>query len=396
MNIMKNFSHKGTKGTKSKAYSFVNFVCFVRGIFILGFVLLVGCQSMNKDKLYQADGGKAEAALAEIESLVVPLDSLEGAELKKAASAARAKIAEAEKTALNDRAAEGRLAAWSGRLYLIEGSRKNAEAALKTADKLSPGSVEGRVLLIRMEKDADAREKLCNDAIAEAAGGSFAGSSGAFQIELGRDLLEKNYYREAAAAFDTAFPQLPAVYAETYLASREKAWTLRNLADGEGGKTAEIVLKTEITWEDAIEITNAETELLKFVTAGKSYPVSDLFKRLLEVQVIPPTQDIAAAADSSSTLKKTAQKDIILRCGASWYLWNLLAQARADKSLLTRYSSRYGAKSPVPDVGRDSIFFDSVLGCVEREIMSLPDGRNISGASAVSGTEFFTLVKKEK
>jgi hypothetical protein len=396
MNIMKNFSHKGTKGTKSKAYSFVNFVCFVRGIFILGFVLLVGCQSMNKDKLYQADGGKAEAALAEIESLVVPLDSLEGSELKKAASAARAKIAEAEKSAFTERAAQGRLAAWSGRLYLLEGSRKNAEASLKTADKLAPGSVEGRVLLIRLEANADAREKLCNDAIAEAAGGSFSGAGGAFQIELARALLEKNYWREAAAAFDTAFPQLPAVYAETYLASREKAWALRSLAEGDGGKTAEIALKAEITWEDALELTAGETELLHFATAGKTYPVSDLFRRLLEAQIIPPMQDIAATAETSSTFKKTAQKDAVLRSGAAWYLWQLLAQARADKSLLTRYSSRYGARSPVPDVGRDSIFFDSVLGCVEREIMALPDGRNFSGESAVSGAEFFSMVQKVK
>ncbi|MDR2143576.1 MAG: hypothetical protein LBP29_04315 [Treponema sp.] len=356
-------------------------------------IFFSGCQSMQTDRLYSSGGDTA--AIAELENAIVSLDAKTGAERGTAAGEARAKVTSLEKSGIKDRNFEGRLSAWSGRLFLIEGKRREAEAALKKSESLSPGNIEARVLSIRMENDPAVRSSLAEAAITEAAGGSFSGNSGEFRIELALASLEQNYYREAAAAFDAAFPQLSPVYAETYGALREKAWALRNL-EGTGGKSAEIALKSEISWEDVLELSIAESELLRFITAGQSWPASDLFKRLYETSVIPPTQEVNVVSVYGGLPNKTALRDPVLRAGAAWYLWRLLAENRGDRSILTRYSYRYPGKSPIPDLPRDSIFFDSILGCVEREFMALTDGRNFNGAGTVSGSEFLEMIKKVK
>jgi tetratricopeptide (TPR) repeat protein len=356
-------------------------------------IFLAGCQSMQTDRLYSSGGELA--AITELESAIVPLDVKTEAERRTALGEAREKVTSLEKSGIKDRNFEGRLSAWSGRLFLLEGKRREAEAALKKSESLSPGNTEARVLFIRMENDPSLRAGLAEAAIAEADGGSFFGKNGEFRIELALASLEQNHYREAAAAFDAAFPQLSPVYAESYGALREKAWALRNL-EGTGGKSAEIALKSEINWEDALELTVAESELLRFITAGQSWPAGDLFKRLYDTSVIPPTQKINVVSVYGGLPDKTALRDPVLRAGAAWYLWHLLAENRGDRSILTRYSYRYPGRSPIPDLPRDSIFFDSILGCVEREFMALIDGRNFNGAGTVSGTEFLEMIKKLK
>ncbi|MDR0587194.1 MAG: hypothetical protein LBG26_08150 [Treponema sp.] len=348
---------------------------------------------MQTDRLYSSEGDLA--AIAELESAIVSIDAKTGTERRTAMEQARAKVTSLEKSSVKDRNFEGRLSAWSGRLFLLEGKQREAEAALKKSESLSPGNTEARVLSIRMERDPSVRASLAEAAIAEAAGGSFFGKSGEFHIELALGSLEQNYYREAVAAFDTAFPQLSAVYAETYGTLREKAWTLRNL-EGTGGKSAEIALKSEISWEDVLELSIAESELLRFITAGRSWATGDLFRRLYETSVIPPTQEINVVSAYDGLPSKTALRDPVLRAGAAWYLWRLLAENRGDRSILTRYSYRYPGRSPIPDLPRDSIFFDSILGCVEREFMALIDGRNFNGAGTVSGSEFLGMIKKVK
>ena len=88
----------------------------------------------------------------------------------------------------------------------------------------------------------------------------------------------------------------------------------------------------------------------------------------------------------------------MFRSGAAWFIWHLYAEARGDRSLLTRYSARYSStavsRNPIPDIPLLSPFFDSILGCVETEFLSLPDGRNFIGQDIITAVEFLSALKK--
>jgi hypothetical protein len=144
-----------------------------------------------------------------------------------------------------------------------------------------------------------------------------------------------------------------------------------------------------------VEITKSETDLLRFITAGRDWPAEIIFTQLLERSFIPITQD---AARTEWPYTKPSSSEIVLRSGAAWFLWHLNAEKRANRGLLTRYSSRYAntpnARSPIGDLEIRSPFFDSVLGCVESEFMSLPDGRNFMPNERVKGSEYLSMVKK--
>jgi len=178
-------------------------------LFASGFLL--GCQSLQRDKLYTSSAD--EKILAELAELIIPLDKSPS---KADINAARKKITELEKSKVKDRNFEGRLAAWSGRLFLIEGKQKEAMAQQKKADSLYPGCTEGRVLAIRLENNPEKRKQLCESSIKEARGGSFFGQFHEFNIELARVELELKNYREAVAAFDSAFPHINPVYRRVY------------------------------------------------------------------------------------------------------------------------------------------------------------------------------------
>jgi tetratricopeptide (TPR) repeat protein len=355
---------------------------------ILAFLVLAGCQSLQKDMLYTSGGDNA--SLASLAELIVPLDK-EAA--RPAVIAARTRLTELEKTNVKDSDFEGRLAAWSGRLFLIEGKPREAAAQLRKANSLNPLCIEGKVLAIRLEGNTEKRKTLCENTLAEASG--FSAAAGEINIELGRTLMEMKNYREAAAAFDSAFPHLGPVYRSTYGEIRNSAWQLRTLDTGTAPKTAEISQKNSITWDDAIELSKTETDLLRFISGGRNLSSTELFTLLAGRSIIPQGQDMAAASFAAGNPVRT---DTVFRSGAAWYLWHLWAENRADPSLLTRYSSRYqgsqGRPSPIPDLPVNSIFFDAVLGCIEREFMSLGDGKNFQGNRTVTGAEFLLMLKR--
>jgi hypothetical protein len=52
------------------------------------------------------------------------------------------------------------------------------------------------------------------------------------------------------------------------------------------------------------------------------------------------------------------------------------------------------ARSPVADMPLNSPFFDSILGCVEMEFMSLPDGRNFVPNEKIQGSAYLVMLRK--
>ena len=351
-------------------------------------VILAGCQSLQKDLLISSADEKVYGSLAEIEETVVRID---GSGTDRAGYAqARQKIASLEGT-VADTDFQALLAAWSGRLYLMEGKNSDAQREFRKSQNLSPQNLPSQILAFRLERDLSRRLSMIDRSL------ETEGSLGELLAERGRVLFDLDRFSDCVAAFDTAFVLLSAkpYYEEAYKTFRSKAWELRELEQGAVKATTEIVRKEQITWKDIIEITKNETDLLRFITAGRDWPAETLFTQLLDRSIIPYTQNTAL---TEWPLSKPSSSETVLRSGAAWFLWHINAENRANRGLLTRYSSRFqntpGARSPIPDVDVWSPFIDSVLGCVESEFMSLPDGRNFLPRERVKGADYLAMLRR--
>jgi tetratricopeptide (TPR) repeat protein len=352
------------------------------------FIIFSSCQSLKKDIYSKSADEKTYRALAEVEETLIRLDGA-GASGKDIAGA-RQMISGLDGSA-TDNNFQALLAAWSGRLYLMEGKSTEAQREYRKSESLAPRNLQAQILFSRMERNTQQRLQAIDSSL------ETEGLFGELLIERGRVLFDLNRFSESVAAFDRAFLLLAEknFYEETYLVFRSKAWELRELEMAQGGRTTVIARQEEISWKDLIEITQTESDLLRFITAGRTWPSETIFTQLLDRSFIPITQD---TDKTTWPYSKPSSGEIVLRSGAAWFLWHLHAENRANRGLLTRYSSRLlntaNAKSPIPDLSISSPFLDSILGCVESEFISLPDGRNFLPANRVKGHEYLTMLKK--
>ena len=343
------------------------------------------CKTQGDFAVQGADSASA-AALEEIQNIIVSFDA---GHTKEELASARRQVSELESRPIVDKEYRARLAAWSGRLFLLEGSRSEAARKLAASREALPGDIQAAVLASRLEGDGAKRLALIDEALKREA----ADAGGELYIERARTFLDMGHYRDAVAAFDTALPRLPLMYTETYKQSRDKAWDMRSVQPGAGAAERLAQLDT-LSWQDAIELTKSETGLLTFLTAGRDWPAAEIFTRLRERGFIPMDQNV----NNQELIGNPLLGDTMTRAGAAWYLWHLVAENRADKSLLERYSIRYKAvrnpRSPIPDVPLWSAFFNVVCGSVEWEIMNLPDGKNFQPGGMVRGTAFLAMLAK--
>ena len=356
------------------------------------------CVSLQqKDILVENHRDQMETNLAELEEKIVPLEAIGGVEARKRQSemtTARQTIGGMEKEASADADYSGKLAAWSGRLAVLEGKYSDALRLYRQSSAFSPGNIPSIILGIRLEGDPAKRLELVEKELALASQHSSMSGFGELNIEKGRSLMETNRFAEAAGAFDTAFSSgLDSVYQENYGIVRNRAWELRNTNDASAVTIN--MLGDSISWKDCIAIAKNETQLLRFISGGRDIGDAEFFNRLLDRAFIPYTQDISVSEWPNS---KPRNNETVTRSGAAWFIWRLYAEARADRGLLSRYSARYATgtspRSPIADVPPLSPFFDSILGCVETEFLSLPDGRNFIPSQPIRGAELLSILKK--
>jgi tetratricopeptide (TPR) repeat protein len=369
----------------------VFFVVFIISAFFSACISMKGGDISIDGRRSQSD-----VNLARAEAAIVPLEAAGGAELRRRQgdiASARQVITGLEREASADADYSGKLMAWSGRLAILEGKYSEAQRLYRQSSAVSPGNIPSIILSIRLEGDPARRLEIIERELALA--GQRSVGVGELNIERGRSLIEMNRFSEAAGAFDVAFSSgLDSVYAESYGVFRSRAWELRNTT-GVAAGTLDMLGRDSISWNDCITIAKNETQLLRFLTAGRNFTDAELFSRLLERAFIPSIQDIAV---NEWPRTRPAADDVVTRAGAAWFIWHLYAEARADRGLLSRYSARYATganpRSPISDVPPLSPFFDSILGCVETELMSLPDGRNFRPAQSMRGAELLTILRR--
>jgi len=360
-------------------------------LFCITAAFFSACLSLKNDILIDDQKVQTDTNLAKLEAAIVPLEAAGGTEARRRQgeiTSARQMITGMEREASADADYSGKLIAWSGRLAILEGRYSEATRLYRQSIAVSPGNLPSVILNIRLEGDPAKRLEMIERELA-------AQRSGELYIERGRSLLELNRFSEAAGAFDTAFSSgLDAVYIDSYGADRNRAWELRNTAGATAG-TLDVLGRESISWSDCISIAKNETQLLRFITGGRNMTDAELFTRLLERAFIPTIQDITV---NEWPRTRPNANDAVTRAGAAWFIWHLYAEARADRGLLTRYSARYATganpRSPITDVPPLSPFFDSILGCVETELMSLPDGRNFRPAQPMRGAELLSILRR--
>jgi tetratricopeptide (TPR) repeat protein len=353
------------------------------------------CSTM-KDILISDQRTQSDANLAQVEALIIPLEAAGGAEARRRQNdltSARQRISAFEREASADAEYSAKLIAWSGRLALLEGRYSEAQRLYRQSTARSAGNIPSIVLGIRLEGDPNKKLEMIERELALT--GQQSTGVGELNIERGNSLLQLNRFTEAAGAFDVAFAAgLPSVYNENYGALRNRAWDLRNTTGVSAG-TLNMLIQETISWNDCITIVKNETQLLRFITGGRNISDADMFSRLVERGFIPSDQDVNAGDWTSA---RARANDTVTRAGAAFFVWHLFAEARGDRSLLTRYSARYATgsnpRSPIADIPPLSPFFDSILGCVEREFISLPDGRNFRPALPIRGPELLAIIRR--
>jgi len=354
------------------------------------------CMSTGDISLNSGQTSQTEKNLAELENAIVPLEALGPNEARNKINeitTARQLLVKMEKESTADAYYSARVTAWSGRLAILEGRYSEGVRLSRLSGAASPGNIPSVVLSIRLEGDPLKRLEMIEKELAII--GQKAAGIGELNIERGRALGELNRFLESAGAFDTAFSSgISKVYADSYRQQRNRAWELRN-SSGVDSASLGLLGRESITWNDCITLTKNETQLLRFITGGRTISDAELFNRLIEREFIPVTQDITVTQWPSS---KPKADETLTRAGAAWFVWRLYAEARADRGMLSRYSARFATganpRSPIADVPALSPFFDPILGSVETELLSLPDGRNFRPAQFIRGAELLAILKK--
>jgi tetratricopeptide (TPR) repeat protein len=360
--------------------------------------LFSACATLKGDLSVNSHRDQMEKDLARLEAAIVPLEAASGEEarrLQRELNSGRKIISDMEVEAAADSDYFGRLIAWSGRLAILEGRYSEAQRLYRQSTAASAGNIPSIILGIRLEGDPEKRLTVIERELAVAGRQSSLSGFGELQIERGRALMDAGRFLEAAGAFDTAFAAaLPPCYRESYEKDRNRAWELRNTSGASAG-TMNMLVQETVSWNDVINIAKNETQLLRFINAGRNVSDAELFSRLLERAFIPYTQDVR---QNDWPKAKPSADETVTRAGAAWFIWHLYAEARADRGLLSRYSARFATgsnpRSPIADIPPLSPFFDSILGCVETEMLSLPDGRNFRPAQSIRGAEILAVLKK--
>jgi len=364
-------------------------------LFLLLAVIFTGCIS-TRDIFLDTQQSQSDKNLAEIEAVIVPLEAIGPAQARNRTedlSKARQLITQKEREASADADYTGKLTAWSGRLAILEGKYSDAVRIQRQSNAASPGNVPSIVLAIRLEGDPLKRMEIIEKELSIL--GPRSSGIGEVTIEKGRTLFELNRFSESAGAFDVAFSSgLDKVYNDSYGTMRARAWELRNTSNVASGSLG-LLGRDSISWNDCITLAKNETQLFRFITGGRNISDSELFSRLIERSFIPYLQDITVTQWPSA---RPRADETLTRAGAAWFIWHLYAEARADRGMLTRYSARYATgsnpRSPITDVPPLSPFFDSILGCVETEFLSLIDGRNFQPAQPMRGAELLSILKR--
>jgi tetratricopeptide (TPR) repeat protein len=267
-----------------------------------------------------------------------------------------------------------RLDALRGIETLMSGNLKRASGFLESAEKNWKGDEVVLLLSVLLMEDPEQQLGLLEELVKEGRG------LYRLQAEKGGVHFTLGQYGRAIAAFDESLPFLPENYSRLYESRREQAWRLKDTDTALESKSVAQLSTMTITLKVMVEVTERETELLDYAIGGDRLNERQLYERMRQRGYVPE------AAEPSAVVHR---QDVAL------FLWKLISDKYLDPEMLTRYSKRYkNRSSPILDVEVSFRWFDAILGCVETEIMELPDGMNFFPGREVNGLDYLRWLEQ--
>lgn len=344
------------------------------------------CASMQQDVSASisdesVDQNTAEVAISfiTIDGKILNNEKVENSDIDKIVAKIDAQL---EKTRA-DRSVKARLTALKGLCFLHRKNTSRAETFYKQAAELQKDDAYVIILNNRLIKDRE-------QALSELSAMDLA-SAPLLQLEQALVFYTQDRYSDSVAAIDAAFLMLDEEYRTAYSAIRETAWQIHSLGSIAENidEQSKISLTAPLDVNTMITLTQNNSSLLTSFLGGSTLSTKALLEKLALAGYLSSAKD---ANDDEGSSIDIIMTNPLTRILCSRFLWNLYVQKRGDVAMRTKYSDRYAkranATSPIPDVPLSSPDFDSVIGCVESELMDLPDGINFKPDEAVTTADF--------
>ncbi len=355
-----------------------------KSIFLIAFVpFIFSCTSLQQDVSieqvsYSEEVLAFESKMASLDatSFEPPLDKNEELHREQALEDFIDEISAFASDPSVQRSELARLLSLKGKAYFLLGKNARAKSFYEEAEKAYKGDAQAAILLSRLSPSNEPAD-------IESKAGEVSEKS-LLTLEAALNLYKAKRFSESVAKFDEAFLALPDFYRASYEKIRNMAWNLRSV-DADSDVASLLPLK-EITVVQMLVLARSKSDFFYNFTGGKKLGDKELFNRAAATGLLNP---VSKPLDANNAL---GQADLVSKYAAARFLWNLY-NAKNPNANAKKYSSRM-SRSPVLDLPFDSADFDAVLGCIEREFLSLEDGRSFFGNKNLSAVEFDGALEK--
>lgn len=342
---------------------------------------LTSCASVPEDMMVSTVAAEENKIVQEAAHQLAYLDGTHLAGNTDVAAAAQ--LLNSLEAALADvnlpAATRAQLLAFRGRTNLILGDRKAAMNDYDQAQSLHKGDVQAQILGLRL-------------GLLEEAGSIVVSRSQQPLITLEKALenYRRESYLEAAAQFDEAFISLDDSYRQAYGQLRENAWRLRDISTSTDQEYRELLKQDSITLAQMVSLIQGQGDLLYKYTGSRKVDAGQALRQL-------KTQGLFYSINSWTDVNQLDRDTVLTRALAARFLWNLYNDRRGTLSEVPKYAHQFVTMgSPIQDVPLNSPDFDAILGCIERELLNLPDGVNFFPEAPMSGVDFNESIRKIK
>lgn len=361
------------------------------GLFVLS---LFSCASLQED-VYVSSGSNTVVfeSIEDYENSFIQIDCAYITELKLNANEVTTLLSKIDVSDPHmEPALKARLLALQGLLNLYQGHGSKAKDIYLQAKGAQAGDSYVLMLGSRLEKSNEAQLNFLDKVL------KIEPEDGILNLEKAKVLYVMQRYDEALAAIDKAFLIFQRYGRENYRTGynplKENIWQMYKLSTKTDSNIELSDLQKTITPQSMISYTVENSNLLTFYTGGTKYKTQDLLKKLEKAGYL-------SAATDSDNAKKTSQditkSKVITRKMAARFLWNIYIQNAGKQNYLTRYSDRISKmqtfKMNISDINIQDPDLDAMLGCIDNEIMELPDGKNFYPDENITVIEFINCLK---